>query len=270
MGEFGSSEPIERSDLPQRGIISFNTENKNEVFMPAEHWEQYNFPFTAKRSGRYKVRVNYTLKASSLGVQFKLGEDRLKKQLKNSSSLPTQIYLGEITIAQPGDQFMAFYTPNGVAWSSFILHGIDLIPAAEGDEVKPAEDGTVQLLAKHAVTWSENMRYEPKAEKDCLGYWTEKDDFAEWEFTVDKPGSYQVTVHQGCGAGGGSDIAVQLGEQQLEFKVKDTGGFQNWAAVPVGELKIEKPGTYRLAVKPQSKNGGAIMDIQKVVLAPVS
>jgi hypothetical protein len=114
------------------------------------------------------------------------------------------------------------------------------------------------------------MRYEPKPEKNCLGFWTETEDFAEWEFTVDKAGKYEVTVHQGCGSGGGSEVALLLGDQKLEFTVKDTGGFQKWAPVNVGHLDIKEPGTYRLAVKPQSKNGGAIMDVQKIILAPVS
>jgi hypothetical protein len=52
--------------------------------------------------------------------------------------------------------------------------------------------------------------------------------------------------------------------------VQDTGGFQKWTELSVGELKIDKPGTYYLKVKPQTKQGNAVMDIQKVVLAPVS
>jgi len=40
--------------------------------------------------------------------------------------------------------------------------------------------------------------------------------------------------------------------------------------VAVGEVKVDKPGTYHLAIKPQKKSGAAIMDVQKVVLTPVS
>jgi hypothetical protein len=62
---------------------------------------------------------------------------------------------------------------------------------------------------------------------------------------------------------------VMLGEQKLNFTVKDTGGFQKWAPVKAGEVTITEPGTYRLAVKPETKSGKAIMDVQKVVLEPV-
>ncbi|MFZ4767643.1 MAG: DUF5077 domain-containing protein [Roseimicrobium sp.] len=239
-------------------------------FSNGPHWEQYNFPLKAKRWGRYAVRLTYELKTSTLGVQLKFGAERLKKALTNTNGGTERTYLGELYIPAAGDHFVSLYTPQNVGYVQFYPKSLDFVPVGEGDDVKQNEDGSVALLAKDATTWSENMRYEPKPEKNCLGYWTDPQDFAEWEFTVEKPGKFAVTVHQGCGGGGGSEVALFLQEQQVKFTVKDTGGFQKWAEVPAGELKIEKPGTYRLAVKPQSKSGKAIMDIQKVVLVPVS
>jgi hypothetical protein len=114
------------------------------------------------------------------------------------------------------------------------------------------------------------MRYEAKPEKNCLGYWTDPDDFAEWEFEVKKPGRYQVIVTQGCGAvNGGSEVAVKLGSSEAKFKVQDSGGFQNWKDVPVGELEVKAPGTQRLVIDPVNKVKAAVLDVQKVVLKPV-
>ncbi|HEY2572458.1 MAG TPA: DUF5077 domain-containing protein, partial [Verrucomicrobiaceae bacterium] len=269
LGDFGSDEPIERADLPSRGVLTFKMEDKNKTFAQGEHWEQYNFPFTAKRWGKYAVRLTYTLKSSSLGVQFKFGEERLKKQITATGGQPKHAWLGEIYIPAAGDQFMSLYTPNGVGWSSFELVDISLVPTAEGSEITQTENGSVELLAKDATTWSENMRYEPKPEKNCLGFWTQPEDFAEWEMKVDKPGKYQITVHQGSSTGG-SEVSVQFDSQKLKFTVKNTGDFHKPEAVHVGEVKVDKPGTYRLAIKPRTKNGNAIMDVQKVVLTPVS
>ena len=267
MGDFGSEEPVERADLPQRGIIALEVGEK--TFMNAEHWEQYNFPFKTKRWGKYRVRVNYTLKTSTLGVQFRMGETTLKKTLPNTSGAKRQMNLGEVYLSTAGDQFLALYTPQGVGYSTFMLHDITLIPVTEGAQVQQGGDGAVELLAKDATTWSESMRYEPKPEKNCLGFWTDVNDFAEWEIKMDKPGKYKVAVHQGS-ATGGSEVAVQLGDQQLKYTVPNTGDFHKHSEVSVGEVEIKAPGTYRLAIKPQTKNGGAIMDVAKVVLAPVS
>jgi uncharacterized protein DUF5077 len=269
LGDFGTDIPVERADMPTRGILTFAVDDNGKCFAPMEHWEQYNFPFKAKRWGKYSVRITYTLKSATLGVMFKLGETQLKKTLTNSDGVPKKAYLGEVYLPEAGDQFMALYTPGGVGWTTFNLHEVSLVPAPEGKEITQEADGTVNLLARDATTWSENMRYEPKPEKNCLGFWSDPQDFAEWEIKVEKPGRYQVTVHQGCKSGG-SEVAVLLNGQKLNFKVQDTGDFHKLAPVTVGEVKIDKPGTYRLAVKPEKKNGGAIMDIQKVVLAPLS
>ncbi len=269
LGDFGSDEPVERPDLPSRGIIKFKVEEGDKAFAAKEHWEEYNFPFKAKRWGKYAVRITYTLKSSALGVQFKFGENQFKKQISGSNGAPKNAWLGDIYIPASGDQTMALFTPNNVAWESFVLQEVALVPAPEGEKIKQAEDGTVQLLAKDATTWSENLRYEPKPEKNCLGFWTDPKDFAEWELKMDKPGKYQVVVHQGSSTGG-SEIAVQFGEQQLKFTVQNTGDFHKHTPVTVGEITVDKPGTYHLAVKPQNKHGGAIMDIGKVVLTPVS
>ena len=267
MGDFGSDEAVERKDLPTRGVITFPVDQK--TLSNGMHWDQYTFPFKTKRWGKYRVRLTYTLKNSSLGVQFKYGENALKKQLATTNNAKKQTTLGEIYIANAGDQFMALYTPQGVGFNSFELHSIELIPTHENETVKQTDGGALELQAKHATTWSENMRYEPKPEKDCLGFWTDANDFAEWEFKVEKPGKYKVAVLQGSSTGG-SEIAVQLGDQQLKFTVQNTGDFHKHEEVKVGEVEIKAPGTYRLALKPQTKNGGAIMDVKKVVLAPVS
>lgn len=269
IGDFGSSEPIERPDMPSRGVIVIPISQETN-FKPEAHWEQYNLPFTAKRWGRYIVRINYRLKTSSLGVQFKFGEDRIKKQLTHTNGTEKRTTFGEIYIPAAGEQYLALYTPQSVGYIHFYPSSIELVPTGEGEEVKQADDGSVALLAKDATTWSENMRFEPKPEKNCLGFWTDPEDFAEWQFTVEKPGTFAVAVHQGCGGGGGSEVAVALDGQELKFTVQDTGGFQKWTEVSVGEVKIDKPGTYHLTVKPQSKQGKAVMDVQKVVLAPVS
>lgn len=266
-GEFGSDEPIERADLPSRGILNFKLEDKNKNFVTGEHWEQYNFPFKSKRWGKYSVRMTYVLKSASLGVQFKFGEERLKKQLTTTAGQPKHAWLGEIYIPAAGDQLMSLYTPNGVAWNTFELLEISLVPAAEGEEITQAEDGSVLLLAKDATTWSENLRYEPKPEKNCLGYWTLAEDFAEWEMKMLKPGSYKVTLYQGSKPGG-SEITMQFADQKFDFTVKNTGDFHKPEPVEIGVVKVDKPGTYRLAIKPRKKIGGAIMDIQKMVLAP--
>lgn len=266
---FGSDEPAERKDEPKRGVIVINPDDIKR--MEAQHWEQFDCTtFSAKRSGRYEVRVTYTLRHASLGTQFRFDQQPLKKTLL-ASSQPKRVVYGDVYVEKPGAYPFVLYIASTGAESGFELHEVAFVPAPEGPAAKQADDGSIVLEAKSATTWSETMRYEPKPEKNCLGYWTSEDDFAEWQFDVVKPGRYKVTVVHGCGTGNeGSEVAVKLGTQELKFTTQDTGGFQNWQEVQVGEIEIKNSGLQRLVIDPVNKVNKAVLDVHKVLLTPVS
>jgi len=199
-----------------------------------------------------------------------MGETRLRKVL-TAAPAGRDTYLGEVFIADTETQGFAIYAPSAANSSGFDIAKVELVPTHEGEAtVTPANDGSLTLHAKDATTWSETMRFESKPEKNCLGYWTDPEDFAEWEFEVAKPGKYQVIVSHGCGGGNhGSQVAVKVGGQEMKFTVQDTGGFQKWKDVQVGEIEIKEPGTQRLVIDPVNKTKSAVLDVKKVVLKPV-
>jgi arylsulfatase A len=130
-----------------------------------------------------------------------------------------------------------------------------------------AKDGTILLPARTAEVHGVMLRFEPLPHKNTLGYWVRADDWASWEFTVTKPGKFDVEVLQGCGQGqGGSEVEISLGEQKLEFTVEDTGHFQNFKARTIGSLTLEKPGRFTLTVKPVKKAAVAVMDLRSITL----
>ncbi len=132
-----------------------------------------------------------------------------------------------------------------------------------------AKDGTIPLPARFAEVHGVMLRYEPLPHKNTLGFWVHKDDYATWEFTVTKPGTFNVEIMQGCGTGnGGSEVNVSVGEQTLSFTVIETGGFQNFQPRDIGTLKLEKAGRYTLTVKPKTKAKAAVMDVRLITLKP--
>src|SRR5205814_6884680 len=99
--------------------------------------------------------------------------------------------------------------------------------------------GAVTLQARDATTHGVMMRYEPATNKNCLGYWVNPDDWAEWEFSVTKPGGFEVEVWQGCGKGqGGSDAEVEVGGREFPFVVQETGHFQIFVPRRVGRVNL--------------------------------
>ncbi len=132
-----------------------------------------------------------------------------------------------------------------------------------------AKNGTITLPARTATVHGVQLRYEPLPHKNTLGYWGRKDDWASFEFTVEKPGTFDVEVLQGCGKGsGGADVELSVGGSAVTFTVKDTGHFQNFEPRTVGKLTVDKPGRHTLTVKPKTKPGGAVMDLRQIVLKP--
>jgi hypothetical protein len=130
-----------------------------------------------------------------------------------------------------------------------------------------AKDGSITLHARSALVSGVMLRYEPLPHKDTLGFWVNKDDYATFDFTVEKPGTFTVEVLQGCGAKSGSaEVELAVGDEKLVFTVKDTGGFQNFEARDVGTLKLEKAGRHTLTVKAKTKPGAAVMDLRQIVL----
>ena len=129
------------------------------------------------------------------------------------------------------------------------------------------KEGTIALPARTAEVHGVQLRYEPLPHKNTLGFWTRADDWASWEFTVTKPGTFTVEVLQGCGKGqGGSEVELSVGDKTLTFTVEDTGGFQNFKARELGTIAINKEGRYTLTVKPKKKAAGAVMDLRAVTL----
>ncbi|MBM3982690.1 MAG: N-acetylgalactosamine 6-sulfate sulfatase (GALNS) [Planctomycetes bacterium] len=140
----------------------------------------------------------------------------------------------------------------------------------------PNKDGVITLPARTAMVYGTMLRYEPLPHKNTLGFWVNKSDYATFDFTVEKEGTYSVEVLQGCGKGsGGAKVVMMVGQPggppggvEVDFLVKDTGGFQAFEARDVGKLKIEKAGRYVLYVQAETKPGVAVMDLRQIVLKP--
>jgi hypothetical protein len=138
----------------------------------------------------------------------------------------------------------------------------------------------ISLLARDSQPHGKRIRFEPETYKNVVGYWTEVDDWVEWSMQIPKEGTYRVELHCGCGSGnGGSMVDVQIDSpnpdsaetltQTLEWKVRDTGHFQNIVIEPLGVLKLQA-GAGKLRVKPKTKAAAAVADIREIRLIPVN
>ena len=135
---------------------------------------------------------------------------------------------------------------------------------------RPDASHHIFLPAKLAQTVGENLRFEPQPHKNTVGYWSNLKDTAHWQFQVEQPGVYEVDILQGCGKGhGGSQVELQIENQTLSFDVQETGHFQNFIWRTLGQVTLSRAEKTSLAVVPQKKPGGAVMDVRAIRLVPV-
>ncbi|MEM9348555.1 MAG: hypothetical protein AAGB26_18450 [Planctomycetota bacterium] len=145
-------------------------------------------------------------------------------------------------------------------------------------EVKPVKatgDGSFYLPAHLAITRGEKVRYEPQTFKNTVGFWVGKNDSAHWTIRLDKPGRFNVAVLQGCGKGhGGSTAQMMLKpdkpakstETWLDFQVKETGHWQNFQWVQLGEIELADAAKVEIVVAPKQIKKAALMDIRAIHL----
>jgi arylsulfatase A-like enzyme len=132
----------------------------------------------------------------------------------------------------------------------------------------PGKDGVIRVPGSTARVEGAQLRFEPQPHKNTLGFWVRQQDFASFEITVEKEGPYNLSIVQGCGKGsGGAKVAFDVAGSKLEYTVLETGGFQNWATREVGTVNL-KPGRATITVKPLTKPGVAVMDLQEMTLTP--
>ncbi len=170
---------------------------------------------------------------------------------------------------------------------------------AELEPVAPVADGSLLLPAHLARVWGEKLRYEPQPFKNTVGYWVIPTDRAEWSFTLDRPGKFNVAILQGCGVGQGgsraamefrrlttapddraSDVAgTETGSPQtigrapgnavdqgrVRFEVRETGHFQNFQWRHLGTVELQV-GTYVLVLHPEQIAKNALMDVRAIHL----
>ena len=58
-----------------------------------------------------------------------------------------------------------------------------------------------------------------------------------------------------------------MADQQVTFKVEETGGFQKWRDRALGTVALT-PGVHPVRLRPRNKTNVAVMDVQQLVLTP--
>ncbi|HWB02336.1 MAG TPA: sulfatase-like hydrolase/transferase [Verrucomicrobiales bacterium] len=236
-------------------------QRRGDLKRPALFWHyphysnQRGFPGGAMRSGDWKFIESYDDGHLEL---YHLAED--PSELQNLAlSMPSRV----------AEMKKSLHEWRESCGAQMMKPNPDYDPSAAWNLIFQAANGSLTLPASLAEVHGSMLRYEPPPNKNTLGYWTRAEDWASWDVKVEQPGDFRVILRHGCGNGsGGSEVEITAAGKSLPFTVTETGGFQNWVETGVGTVTLPA-GRHTLAVRPKTKKGGAVMDIQRIVLQPV-
>jgi len=137
------------------------------------------------------------------------------------------------------------------------------------DTIVADEKGVFTLMAEAAdIQGTGSLAFE--ADKQCLGFWTSKDDVPSWSIRVAKPGRYQVELTHACKDGSaGTPFEVRIGRQSVKGTVSATGTWDKFTTGIVGTLEIGRSGSPRVRVVPLEAPKEAVMNLKIIRLIPV-
>ena len=141
----------------------------------------------------------------------------------------------------------------------------EVVVAAPGQ----APDGSLELHARDAVCHGGKVCYESGGGKDNIGFWTNPDDWVSWDFTLAKPGSFELEITYAANAGCTSEYVVGVADRELSGQVKVTGSWTSFETQELGTVELAKAGRHTLTVKAKDLVGEGVMNLQSIVLRPV-
>lgn len=125
-------------------------------------------------------------------------------------------------------------------------------PEVEGPQLTQAADGALALPATEAVTHGQTIKYEGGQDRDCIGFWTDPEDWLEWQFNVARPGKVKLTAE--IAALGSGSFTVSLGAQKLEAKAPATGDYGKFQDLELGTLELPGPGRASISVRARKED----------------
>jgi len=139
-------------------------------------------------------------------------------------------------------------------------------PTVEEVPIRSDSAGNFELGAADAMVNGSAM-YEH--DKQCIGYWTEKETTVEWNLRVDAEGQYDVSVSLACESDSkGSEVLFEVGPTNFQLKVEGTASWSDFKTVSLGKLTLPA-GNQRVRVRPLSKPGLAVMNLRSITLSRV-
>ena len=118
---------------------------------------------------------------------------------------------------------------------------------------KLATGSNVVLVARTAKLAGNQVKYE--ADRDCLGYWRQKGDMAQWKINVESDGQYRVLIQSSCtGSEAGGSCKLITDESEIDFTIPSTGDWGTFSWQPIALVQLNR-GANVITIQNQKARG---------------
>jgi alpha-L-fucosidase len=181
-------------------------------------------------------------------------------------------YPGKITWTQTADALTVKLpaTPVSELTACLKITGSDLkpVPIPEVAEiVLPDASGTLTLAADAAELHGDQIKVEERGGAANVGFWDRGSDWISWRASVAKPGRYRVSAALAAVVPG-APFVVDVGGQTLPGAAPNTGAWDQFQTVDLGEIEIKQPGDLTIALRPRDPAAWKPINLRGVVLRP--
>ena len=126
-------------------------------------------------------------------------------------------------------------------------------------------DGSIQLRAVDAQLHGDQLRYESGAARDCIGWWFNPSEWAQWDVLVTKPGAFDVSAEIAATEPGSLELTI--GDQKVSGAAPVTGDYGQFKSVKLGTLRIDTPGKTEIGLR-AVREGWHALNVRTVRLDP--
>jgi alpha-L-fucosidase len=151
--------------------------------------------------------------------------------------------------------------------SSTVVLQIKGAPEIEVMQIAQENDGSISLPAGEARLHGTDIRQETKGGHENIGFWTNPDEWADWQFKVATPGKFDLSAELGGPDAASFDLTV--GESRLRGTMNPTGSYDEFRSAKLGVIEISSAGVQTLAVHPVKENWRPI-NLRSLRLAPAA
>lgn len=199
-----------------------------------------------------------TLRGQDGRVQAILRKD-LEAFHSTGKSLMPEGLEGDLSVAEMAD-LLAYLTAGGSLPKEFAGNR----PAL----VRQGEDGRVRLLATTAQIYGSTSVFEKKHQN--LGYFESRNDRAIWQFTITKPGNFEVIMEYACqDLSAGNRYIVKLNDVELSGRVIGTGTWDDYRKLAIGQTRLGA-GEHQLIFRPAADPSNYLIDLRSIILQPAA